>query len=194
MIEKIPCTKCEALVLPSTAERTGGLCMPCKSGNRENIERSKEYYKKQRELDKTCPFRALWKELINKVHHTEGGFSFLSEEEQLYFAVNVLSGEVYNGGFDQFFTNSSGSYYRKAELGLVRLGATHSLKLLRQAKEKCFGSNNVPQDREKRWELLRNNHIEPELDSLDTLFYQDLDQLEQKLDAFAIEVGLIKNS
>ena len=74
MSEKIPCTECGELVLPSTAERTGGLCMPCKSGNRENIERGKEYYKKQRELDKTCPYRALWKELINKVYHTESGF------------------------------------------------------------------------------------------------------------------------
>lgn len=167
--------------------------MPCKSGNRENIERGKEYYKKQRELDNTCPFRALWKELISKVHHTDGGFNSLSEDEQLYFSVNVLSGEVYNGGFDQFFTNSSGAYYRKAELGLVRLGATHSLKILRQAKEKYFGSNNVPQDREKRWELLRKNSTELDLDSLDTLFYQDLDQLEHKLETFAVEAGLIKN-
>lgn len=194
MSEKIPCTKCGALVLPSTAERTGGLCMPCKSGNRENIERGKEYYKKQRELDKTCPYRALWKELINKVYHTEGGFNILSEEEQLYFAVTVLTGEVYNGGFDQFFTNSSGAYYCKAELGLVRLGATHSLKLLHQAKERCFGQNSVPQDREMRWELLRKNNTELELDSLDTLFYKDPDQLEQKLENFAIDVGLIKNS
>nr|WP_244904657.1 DUF4375 domain-containing protein [Cellvibrio mixtus] len=76
----------------------------------------------------------------------------------------------------------------------MRLGATHSLKLLRQAKERCFGLNSVPQDREKRWELLRKNNPEPELDSLDTLFYKDPDQLEQKLENFAIEVGLIKNS
>lgn len=193
MSEKIPCAECQALVLPSTAERTGGLCMPCKNGNRASIERSKEYYKKQRELDKTCPFRALWSSLIEKVYHTEGGFNLLTEEEQLYFSVNVLSGEVYNGGFDQFFTNTSGAYYYKAELGLVRLGATHSLKLLHQAKEKCFGSNDVPLDRKKRWELLEGNGVESELDSLDTLFYENLDQLEEKLEAFAIEVGLIKS-
>jgi hypothetical protein len=29
MTEKIPCNSCEALILPDTAERTGGLCMPC---------------------------------------------------------------------------------------------------------------------------------------------------------------------
>ncbi len=194
MSGKIPCIKCGALLLPSTAERTGGLCMPCKNGSRENVEHGREYYKKQAELDRTCPYRALWKELINKVYHTEGGFNVLSEDEQLYFALNVLAGEVYNGGFDQFFNNSSGAYYRKAELGLVRLGATHSLKLLRQAKERCFGPNSVPQDQEKRWELLRKNSPEPELSSLDALFYKDLDQLGQKLKNFATEVGLVKNS
>lgn len=43
-----------------------------------------------------------------------------------------------------------------------------------------------------RWELLRKNNTELELDSLDTLFYKDPDQLEQKLENFAIDVGLIK--
>lgn len=29
MSDKIPCTKCKALILPCTAERTGGICMRC---------------------------------------------------------------------------------------------------------------------------------------------------------------------
>jgi hypothetical protein len=32
MTEKLPCKNCESLILPSTFERTGGLCMPCKNG------------------------------------------------------------------------------------------------------------------------------------------------------------------
>jgi len=32
MSVKIPCKECSALILPSTGERTGGLCMPCKNG------------------------------------------------------------------------------------------------------------------------------------------------------------------
>src|SRR5712692_334277 len=27
---KIPCTRCGAMILPATAEQTGGLCMPCR--------------------------------------------------------------------------------------------------------------------------------------------------------------------
>lgn len=29
MSEKVPCKKCGAMILPRTAEKTGGLCMPC---------------------------------------------------------------------------------------------------------------------------------------------------------------------
>jgi len=28
-IKKIPCSKCGGLILPITAEKTGGICMPC---------------------------------------------------------------------------------------------------------------------------------------------------------------------
>jgi len=170
MTEKIPCIECGAAVLPSTAERTSGLCMPCKNGNRKNIEQAKEYYKRERELDKTCPFRALWRELVVKVYKQEGGFSSLTEEEKLYYAVNTLGGEVFNGGFVQYFDNSSGENYHYAEFGLIRVGATHSLKLLRQAKKELIGSLSVPQDQAERWTAIRKNSEEPDLDKLDSEF------------------------
>lgn len=28
-VQKVPCVKCTALILPATAQRTNGLCMPC---------------------------------------------------------------------------------------------------------------------------------------------------------------------
>ena len=33
-VERIPCLKCGAAILPATAERTGGVCMPCKKKSR----------------------------------------------------------------------------------------------------------------------------------------------------------------
>lgn len=30
-IQRIPCTKCGAMILPTTASATGGLCMPCRN-------------------------------------------------------------------------------------------------------------------------------------------------------------------
>jgi len=84
------------------------------------------------------------------------------------------------------FDNASGEHYLHAELGLIRLGAIHSLQL--------FGSASVPQDQAKRWKSIRKKTDEPGLDPLDTEFYKDTDQLDEKLESFAVEVGLVKNS
>ena len=193
MSDKIPCKECSALILPSTGERTGGLCMPCKNGTRKSMEASKESYRRERELDKTCPYRALWKILCDKVYDKPNGFYELSENERIYFAVNVLSGEVYNGGFEQFFGNSSGEYYAYADLGLMRISASSSLRLLRKAKEIAFGDNKVPDNQGDLWGVLKKLPDESELDALDTEFYKDDDQLDQKLEKFAIDTGLIEN-
>ena len=134
------------MVLPSTARKNQGLCMPCKNGTRKSMELAKELTAKERELDKTCPIRAMWRELVDKVYSPGGGFSSLSDVEKLYYAVNVLSGEVYNGGFDQYFFNTSAQDYRYAEFGLMQLGAKNSLRLLREAKHQLFGSCQVPKD------------------------------------------------
>lgn len=194
MTEKVPCIECGAMVLPATAERTGGLCMPCKNGNRESMEQAKEYYKKERELDKTCPYRAFWRKLVDKVYDQKTGFSGLTDDEKLYYSVNVLSGEVYNGGFMQFFDNTSGEHYRHAELGLIRLNAIKSLKLLRKAKHELFGDQSVPKNQTQRWLVTQNSNQEKVLDSLDTKFYEDPDNLGDKLEAFAQESGLVKNA
>jgi hypothetical protein len=194
MTEKVPCTKCGALVLPSTAERTGGVCMACKNGTRESMEKSKEYYKKERELDKTCPFRLFWKELVSRVYNESKGFNSLSEEEKIYFSVNCLSGEVYNGGFDQYFSNSAGENYKHAELGLIQLEATNSLRLLRKAKQIVFGSSAVPKEQYLRQLATDSDEVSTALDELDTEFYKDPDRLAEKLEVYAINNGLVKNA
>ena len=168
--------------------------MPCKNGNRNNIEQAKEYYKKERELEKTCPFKALWRELVDKVYNREGGFSRLSEAEKIYYAVNVLSGEVYNGGFIQYFDNTAGEHYGYAELGLESLSACHSLDLLRQAKMALFGSAIVPTEQVQRWSIIRKNTDESDLELLDTEFYKDKDKLGDKLEGYAVKSSLIKNA
>lgn len=39
MSTSVACQKCGASILPATAERTGGLCMPCKQGNQRDLEK-----------------------------------------------------------------------------------------------------------------------------------------------------------
>ena len=194
MSDKVPCKECNALILPATAKRTGGICMACKNGIRENLERSKEHYKRERELDKTCPFRAFWRDLVSRVYNDEQGFDTLNESEKTYYSVNCLSGEVFNGGFIQYFDNSAGEHYKYAELGLIQLEATDSLRLLREARKIVFGANRVPTDKKLRLAATSFEGVSEALDKLDDEFCKDCDRLGDKLENFAVEMGLVKSA
>lgn len=168
--------------------------MPCKNGTRESMEAAKLYYQRERELDKTCPFRKLWRELVHRVHDTNLGYTGLSYAEKKYFAVGLLEGEVYNGGFDQYFHNSSSDYYSDAEVGLEEIGAMQSLSLLRQAKQIVFGDAAIPEDTEQRREILLQRDFDSyakQLDELDRLFWEDPDELGERSESFARKHALI---
>ena len=194
MTEKVECIKCGVFILPTTANRNDGLCVPCRQGYREQIEESKARNARDRELNKTCPFRALWRQLVEKVYEQPKGFEGLTNDEKLYFSVGMLDGEVYNGGLVQFFHNSSGDYYMYAEQGLATIQADNALKILRKAKYMLFGESEVPQDQEQRWTEMSKSGNEWKLDALDTEYYEDTDRIGTKLEKFAVETGLVKNA
>jgi hypothetical protein len=186
---RMPCTKCGAEILPETFSRTGGLCMACKKGIRENRERAKVYHQKTREYD---PHRELWKSLVERVYHTDEGFTGLTTDEKFYYAVCLLEGEAYNGGMIQFFDNSSGTCYQMAVRGLETLGATSALDLLIRAKVVLFDDCEPPEDAIQRQQLMRSgDEIEAAVGSIDEEFYKDPDQLGEKLKAFAENSGLV---
>jgi len=168
--------------------------MPCKNGTRESMEAAKLYYRTERELDKTCSFRKLWRELVHAVQNTDLGYAGLSDAEKKYFAVRLLVGEVYNGGFDQYFHNSSSDYYFNAEIGLEEMGAVQSLSLLSQAKQIVFGVASVPESTQQRREILLQRDYDSyadQLSALDDLFYEDPDGLNERMEAFARKHALV---
>jgi len=186
---RVPCTKCGAEILPETFSRTGGLCMACKNGIRENIEGAKVYYQQMREYD---PNRELWKSLVQRVYHTDEGFAGLTTNEKIYYAVCCLNGEVYNGGMIQFFDNSSGTRYQMAVRGLETLEAKAVLELLLKAKVILFDDRDPPEDTTLRRQLMRSgDEIEAAVGSIEEEFYKDPDQLGEKLKAFAETSGLV---
>ena len=106
--------------------------------------------------------------------------------------------EVNNGGFHQYFINSSGSYYGYAEEGVIALRATHTLELLRLAKGILFPTISVPVDTEMRRRIIPIVEVgasTPEwankLDELDRRFYADSENLTSRLKAFARQQGLV---
>jgi len=165
--------------------------MPCKSGYRKNLDSSKRFHEEQKKYD---PYRELWQSLVLRVHKTEAGFSGLSADEKLYYAVGVLDGEVHNGGFDQFFWNSSGGFFREAVSGLEVIGAYQALDLLLKAKQIAFPDEQPPVDCEERRVSLRSREAasrDSALDVLDHAFWKDPDGLGTKFTRFAVDRGLV---
>ena len=65
--------------------------------------------------------------------HEAVGFMALTEAEQTVYCLDALEREVNNGGFDQFFFNSSGDTAMETVTPLERLGANQTAGLVRRA-------------------------------------------------------------
>ncbi|BDT71479.1 hypothetical protein os4_10010 [Comamonadaceae bacterium OS-4] len=184
MIQRLPCKTCGELIHPDTAAKNNGLCMPCKGGYRANIEASKRRREEDRLHEKSAE-RQHWLQLVRRVHETQEGFQKLSPPEKTYFAVSCLIGEVYNGGFDQFFSNSSGALYAHALDGLLEMQAEECAAQLAKAKQLLFGESVIPLDQVKRNAKMRQEASNPELDALDKRFWADPEGLGERCMQFA---------
>lgn len=140
------------------------------------------------------PEDLLWPKLVRRIHETPEGFQGLSDAEKRYVAVNTLVGQVYNGGFDQYFFNSSGSYYEYTILVLEEMDAQAALALLQQAKRVVFDTKNVPENTGERRALFLEHNSDQRsktLYELDKQFYQIGDDLIDKNTAYAKKHGLL---
>ena len=103
----------------------------------------------------------------------EGELTDLPVPQRRYLAVQMLDGEVNNGGFSQYFFNSSSRYWRDAQVGLDMMGFKERAELLRDATSR-FGPAGPAEDRDERQQqlarLARKN--EDEFDDLDDRYYK----------------------
>ena len=125
--ERVPCTKCGAMILTATANKTGGICMPCKNGTRESMEIAK----KLREKEKTDPFILLFESLKNRV--IEKGLASLNEAEGKFYAISVLFSDLYRGAVQLFFEVNSFDLQKQAKKGLSAIGRDDLIKSLEDA-------------------------------------------------------------
>ena len=161
--------------------------MACKQGIRKHLDSAKVHHHRQRQPD---PFRDYWKDLVRRVYAAPDGFYRLSPQEQTYFSVCLLDGEVYNGGMHQFFYNSSGDYYAESLRGLEELGALRCRALLLAACNAFFPAGEPPRDTAARREILP----EPsdDLDELEREFWSDPDKLGDRLRDYALRHHLVR--
>ncbi len=147
--EKAKCIECGVDILATTAAKTGGKCMPCQQGTRTQLEESKRRNAEQRRrrqindqareriLQKARPqlgdFRAevdplgvLWPVIVRTVFpepERREEIDALGRAARVIYLVSCVDGEVLNGGFHQYFSNSSGEHAHEAQKALVEVGA-----------------------------------------------------------------------
>lgn len=100
----------------------------------------------------------------------------LNEHERVFFVTQTLEQEVNNGGFAQFFYNSSGDYSNELVDAFVKIGALKTAEICKKALAVFNGK--VPTDRDEREELLDGLECEDILDECDNAFYDYEEDLE----------------
>jgi len=81
----------------------------------------------------------------------------LTEQQKNFYFNQNLEREINNGGFNQFFFNSSGDFAHETVNSLTVVGANKTAEILKQAISQ-FPDHKVPSDRNDRQEIL--NQIE----------------------------------
>ena len=109
-------------------------------------------------------------------------FDDLSRAEQVFRVIWELEAEVNNGGFHQYFSNSSGDTAFAVVDALKAVGAHHAARIAADANG-VFPRSAPPRDRTQRQHLL--DSLGPEqrtlLESLDEEFYRYPDNLTELL-------------
>lgn len=102
----------------------------------------------------------------------------LSEPQKVFYFNQNLEREINNGGFNQFYFNSSGDFAHETIDSLMAIGAYKTAEIVKKANEQ-FPDNKVPKDRTQRQEIL--DQIEDQAkefwDELDQMFFAYKDDL-----------------
>ncbi len=125
--------------------------------------------------------------LLSQIFYSEP--EKLSDEEKVIVYIEELEREVNNGGFSQFFNNSSGDYTEEVIQSLRKVGSVNFLRLVESAKSQ-FPNSFVPVDSTERQQILEEieNDASETWDRLDSEFYQ-YDE-----DIYALMIGYIESN
>ena len=102
----------------------------------------------------------------------------MTEPQKLFNYNQDLEREVNNGGFSQYFLNSSGDNAHETVLSLKAIGANKTADLLQKAIDQ-FPSKIVSKNRDKRTEIVEEieETVEEVWNDLDQKFYEYEDDL-----------------
>lgn len=130
---------------------------------------------------------AMMEHLEQKTNYGEN-IAGLSKPERVFYITQTLEMEVNNGGFAQFFHNSSGAFSNELTAAFGEIGAQTTACICKKAID-ALGQD-IPVDREKREEMLdriETDKIDEILDACDNAFYDYEDDLNTLNHAFCLK-------
>ena len=125
--------------------------------------------------------RAFEEGLQRKVSRT--GERALSKEERTVLAVRALDREVNNGGYEQFFRNSSNKFAHDVVQSLARVGCRRTTKITQRAI-KALHSGPLTVARIEAAMREANERRDRELERCNELFYKTPQGIPSRLYAF----------
>ncbi len=128
----------------------------------------KEPYEKIMEID----------ERLNEISDYGKNLSKLNSSQQVVLIIENLEREINNGGFNQFYFNSSGNHAQITVEYLKKIGADKTAELVEKANSE-WPNNEIPIDRTERQSLLEEieNNAEQVWEDCDQKFYKYEDDI-----------------
>ena len=130
---------------------------------------------------------AMTEYLDNKTQYGENMY-VLSEAERIFYITQTLEMEINNGGFSQFFYNSSGNFSNELVGAFTAIGASATASICQKAIS-AFGRD-IPVDREEREKMLyelQSDEIDEILEECDSAFWDYEDNLNELNYSFVIK-------
>jgi len=102
----------------------------------------------------------------------------LTEPQKTFYFNQYLEKEINNGGFNQYFYNSSGDFAHQTIISLQQINALKTAEILQLAIDQ-FPNSIVPKDRSERQEILEKieEKAEEVWEQLDKRFFEYEDNL-----------------
>lgn len=133
------------------------------------------------------PFAALARRVAPLFNRVEAaGVSSLTLPERVLFSVWAATGQIENGGFDQFFYNSSGDHAGEAPGAFRAIGAPGKAAVIERALA-LFPGNAPPSTREERITVLdelAEREGEELFEALDRAFHAVPENVDDLLEAY----------
>lgn len=104
----------------------------------------------------------------------------LTQPQAVFYLNQQFEREINNGGFDLFFTNSTGDHAHETIQSLKEIEAYYTAELLQSAIDQ-FPNSNVPKDVIERRKLILESWADgnERWNELDSLFYKYKDNLNE---------------